>query len=228
MSDSASKPFLPSKSRVALAAQKGLVLQSPILICGAVLIATGVTSLGMHHHVKLLSLPVFNVATGQADIATFMTAQLQRLFFHALLLALPLFALLTAAVILVRRQKKGGQSAVPIPPGLPTFRDDLVAATLTLTTAAFVIIAIVRGSGFTYAELANAPGSALVRLVTVFLWCCIATGAVAVMGGIIQLTLRRSRLIRHLSLSRSETDKEQRLQGQHAVRHRLRERKTVD
>jgi flagellar biosynthesis protein FlhB len=216
------KPFAPSQSRLAFAARQGLMLQSPVLWFGLLLILNGFVGLAIFRFTTFFSLTSLTDALQQQAPAVFLKQQIWRMFQFSLLMFLPATVLYIAAVIRAGKQKKHGQSNVPVAPGFSTRKEDLLVGLLTFAVAGAIIGAIFKNGGFSYSEIAHAPRNAADRLLSTCLWACISAGAIAVLGGMIQWNLRKTRLYQHLSLTRSELEKEQRLHGHTQIRRQLR------
>ncbi|MBN2530358.1 MAG: EscU/YscU/HrcU family type III secretion system export apparatus switch protein [Deltaproteobacteria bacterium] len=221
MTDQTEKPFSPPPSRVSAAAQQGLLLQSNLLWFGVILVAAGLTGVMLLKSSEIFSPHFLADALSQTQPAAYLMVQLHKLFFFCLTMALPAMGVGLAAIILVRRQKRHGQTNVVINKTFGSRRDDVVVNSLTLLVSMAAGVALVRNGGFSFLEIELAPASTARRLAVLFLWCCITMGAVTVIGGCIQLVMRRIRLFQHLSLTRAEMEREQRLQGESPVRARL-------
>ena len=198
------------------------MLQSPILWFGLLLILNGFIGLALFRFTTFFSLASLTDALRQPAPEVYLTQQIWRVFQFSLLMFLPAIALYIAAAIGAGKQRKHSQSNVPVDPGFSTRKEDLPVGLLTSIVAGAVIYAIFRNGGFSYGEIESAPGNAAERLLATFLWACISAGAIAVLGGIIQWNLRKTRLYQHLSLTRSELEKEQRLHGHTQTRRQLR------
>jgi hypothetical protein len=207
---------------MAFAAQQGLILQSPVLWFGLLLILSGFVALGIFRFTSFFSLSPLAEALQHHDPATFFARQMTRVFQFSLLMFLPPIVLYGASVLWAKRQKQNGQSNVPISSAFSTRREDVLVGLLTFAVATAVIAAIFSNGGFSYSEIEHAPQNAAHRFLSICFWSCISAGAIAVLGGLIQWNLRRARLFQHLSLTRSEQEKEQRLHGQTPTRRRMR------
>ncbi|MBN2714429.1 MAG: hypothetical protein JXX14_01165 [Deltaproteobacteria bacterium] len=223
MPDCISKQFPPSKSRLAAAARQGLLWNAPFSVFGAALTLAGGTGLALLQHTQLFAFPLTDQAlqSPHPDLPAMMMTQLWRIFAHAALLGLPAGALLVTGLVWTHRQKKGGLTNVPIPDEFSTFKSDTIIGALTLLTGGLIAIATFKNGGFSYTEIEFAPAAAAHRLLEVMFWSCIGAGVVAILGGLIQLSVRRTQLLRHLSLTRSEQQTEQRLHGHSPTRGQI-------
>lgn len=153
--------------------------------------------------------------------ASFLLQRVQQLFFITALFLLVLLPVILFTLWMTRRQKRGGQSAIPLPPKIPAVGDNLLVGILCIFIVIPLCIAIVRAGGFTFAEIQTHPAHAAHRVISTFFWLGFATGAVSVVLGILQLSLYKIRLLKHLSLTTTEQKKEQRLHGHSQTRNNL-------
>ncbi|MBN2339959.1 MAG: hypothetical protein JXX29_09110 [Deltaproteobacteria bacterium] len=221
MKSTTQKPFLPSSARVAFAAQSGLFVHSHLFVFGCIL--AGVSGIGLIFGPGWVA--SFVTAFSETLIAPSLAGCLREHLSHLLGVSLAMVAVpLTVgfgAILAVRRQKRAGRSAVPLPRQIPTTKDGLLLALLGTAVLVPVSIVLARNAGFTFSEIEYAPAAAAIRLVTTLFRIALAAGLTALFLGLLQLSLYKIRLFQHLSLTSAEQEKEQRLHGRSDTRQQF-------
>ena len=213
LTGSSDKPFAPSASRLAAAGRAGFFPTSPLLVSGAVLL---VIALFLH-----LSAPGCAAAMSTAFASAMENGFTPEAAASALLSSLATFVAPLLFVVLIIGgavsllpaliARRRGATAVPLPRQIPVRRDGVLVGLLCLLAAVPMTILAVRSAGFHFEEIQLDPVAATRRFIGFVATLLAVFGTSAAAGGILQLSLYRVRLLRELSLDRSDLKREQRL-----------------
>lgn len=211
--DFSNKPHPPSPQRIASAAAIGLFPRSALLLWGTSLLGVAWMVILFKKDFFSSLNTMFQSAADTQLIGHVLRDTLNLLLMSAVTLLAALVPYILLSIFWARKSKKRGQTAIALPQKIPTTIDTLIATGLTLALAIPCSILMIQNFGFTYEEGILAPHLAADRYVSLFGWLLVVIGACCIIGGIIQLSLYKIRLFKHLSLSTSEQEKEQRLHG---------------
>lgn len=124
--------------------------------------------------------------------------------------------------IRTKQKKKKGISAIPLPTPNEDLKEQMVIAALILLVLLPCYILIIKQAAFTFEDFYLFPAQAVQKLINTFCYLLVCTSLVCIIGGIVQLSLYKIQLFKHLSLTDTENTKEQKLHGQSPTKQLIR------
>jgi flagellar biosynthesis protein FlhB len=224
MSDS-SKPFLPSQSRLAAAAQKGIFPWSDLLVQGLLLammsiIAFLFSAWGINGIAEMMNNGLGNLI--KPGICTASVAYYALFIIFKISSAFSVFVIIPY-LILKKTLLPGGYSYTLLPikkwkkPGSVHF----VLLFLIFATGALISLRLFFYFADSIIRTSNDTKQTMTLLFTFIASLFAAWSVVFIIGGMTQLLIHKTAVLRHLSLSRSEALKESRTQNSNLVKKEL-------